>query len=84
MIPDTIIKRKKTEPGSWWITEPVMYIFPNYPAGKPLAGVADDFVQSVFKKRILCPMRYLGKSVVRILEASQESIKNNGKEIRIK
>jgi hypothetical protein len=46
--------------------------------------VADDFIQSVIHQRDPLSNAMLGKSVVRILEASQESIKNNGKEIRIK
>ena len=57
---------------------------PKLSSREALAGVADDFVQSVINKRDPMSNATLGKSVVRILEASQESIKNNGKEIRIK
>jgi predicted dehydrogenase len=57
---------------------------PKLSSREALAGVADDFVQSVIHKRDPMSNAILGKSVVRILEASQESIKNNGKEIRIK
>jgi predicted dehydrogenase len=57
---------------------------PKLSSREALAGVADDFVQSVIHKRNPMSNAMLGKSVVRILEASQESIKNNGKEIRIK
>ena len=49
-----------------------------------LAGVADDFIQSVIQKKSPLSNAMLGRNVVRILEASQESIKNQGKEIRIK
>jgi predicted dehydrogenase len=57
---------------------------PKLSSREALAGVADDFIQSVIHKREPMSNAMLGKSVVRILEASQESIKNNGKEIRIK
>jgi predicted dehydrogenase len=57
---------------------------PKLSSREALAGVADDFVQSVIYSRDPMSNALLGKSVVRILEASQESIKNNGKEIRLK
>ena len=57
---------------------------PKLSSREALAGVADDFVQSVIHKKDPMSNATLGRSVVRILEASQESIKNNGKEIRIK
>jgi predicted dehydrogenase len=57
---------------------------PKLSSREALAGVADDFIQSVIHQRDPMSNALLGKSVVRILEASQESIKNNGKEIRIK
>jgi predicted dehydrogenase len=57
---------------------------PKLSSREALAGVADDFIQSVIQKKDPMSNATLGKSVVRILEASQESIKNNGKEIRIK
>jgi predicted dehydrogenase len=57
---------------------------PKLSSREALAGVADDFVQSVLQKKEPLSNAMLGRSVVRILEASQESIKNNGKEVRIK
>jgi predicted dehydrogenase len=57
---------------------------PKLSSREALAGVADDFIQSVIHRKDPMSNALLGKSVVRILEASQESIKNNGKEIRIK
>ncbi len=57
---------------------------PKLSSREALAGVADDFVQSVIQNKSPLSNAILGRSVVRILEASQESIKNNGKEIRIK
>ncbi len=49
-----------------------------------LSGVANDFVQSVINKTQPVANAILGMKVVQILEASQESIKNNGKEVKIK
>lgn len=57
---------------------------PKLSSREALAGVADDFIQSVIQKKMPLSNAILGRSVVRILEASQESIKNNGKEVRIK
>jgi predicted dehydrogenase len=57
---------------------------PKLSSREALAGVADDFIQSVLLKKDPLSNAILGRSVVRILEASQESIKQNGKEIRIK
>lgn len=57
---------------------------PKLSTREALAGVADDFIQSVLHKKSPLSNALLGRSVVRILEASQESIKNNGKEVRIK
>ncbi|MDP9040377.1 MAG: Gfo/Idh/MocA family oxidoreductase [Bacteroidota bacterium] len=57
---------------------------PKLSSREALAGVADDFVQSVIQKKSPLSNALLGRSVVRILEASQESIKNDGKEVRIK
>ncbi len=48
-----------------------------------LAGVADDFVQSILAGRVPISTPILGRNVVSILEASQESIKSNGKEVKI-
>ena len=49
-----------------------------------LAGVAHDFIQSVIQKKEPLSSAKLGMQVVKILEASQESIKNQGKEVKIK
>jgi predicted dehydrogenase len=49
-----------------------------------LSGVANDFVQSIMHKKEPIANAFLGKKVVQILEASQESIKNKGKEAKIK
>lgn len=48
-----------------------------------LFGVAFDFIDSIIKNRKPLAHAELGLEVVRILEASQESIKNNGKEVII-
>ena len=57
---------------------------PKLSSREALAGVAEDFVQSVIQKKAPLSNAILGRRVVKILEASQESIKNKGKEIRIK
>jgi len=57
---------------------------PKLSSREALAGVADDFIQSVIQNKLPLSNALLGRSVVRILEASQESIKNYGKEVRIK
>jgi predicted dehydrogenase len=57
---------------------------PKLSTREALAGVADDFVQSILQNKQPLSNALLGRSVVRILEASQKSIKNLGKEIRIK
>jgi predicted dehydrogenase len=57
---------------------------PKLSSREALAGVAEDFIQSVVQNKSPLSNAILGRSVVRILEASQESIKNQGKEIRIK
>ncbi|MFI5194536.1 MAG: Gfo/Idh/MocA family protein [Chitinophagales bacterium] len=57
---------------------------PKLSSREALAGVADDFVQSVLQKKDPLSNARLGRSVVKILEASQLSIKNKGKEVRIK
>lgn len=56
---------------------------PKLSSREALAGVADDFIQSVIQKKSPLSNALLGRSVVKILVASQESIKKNGKEIRI-
>jgi len=57
---------------------------PKLSSREALAGVAEDFVQSVIQNKPPLSNAMLGRSVVRILEASQKSIKQNGKEVRIK
>ncbi|MEO8403085.1 MAG: Gfo/Idh/MocA family oxidoreductase [Chitinophagaceae bacterium] len=57
---------------------------PKLSSKEALAGMADDFVQSVIQKRQPLANAQLGMQVVKILEASQQSIKSNGKEIKIK
>jgi predicted dehydrogenase len=57
---------------------------PKLSSREALAGVADDFVQSVIHKKSPLSNALLGRNVVKILEASQESIKQCGKEIRLK
>lgn len=49
-----------------------------------LLGVANDFVQSIINKKEPRANGCLGRQVVRILEASQVSIKNKGKEVCIR
>ena len=57
---------------------------PKLSSREALAGMADDFIQSVIQKRQPLANAQLGMQVVKILEASQQSIKSNGKEIKIK
>lgn len=57
---------------------------PKLSSREALAGVAADFIQSIIQKRLPLSNALLGRSVVRILEASQESIKHFGKEVKIK
>lgn len=57
---------------------------PKLSSREALAGVAEDFVQSIVQQKEPLSNAMLGRSVVRILEASQESIKQNGKEISLK
>lgn len=49
-----------------------------------LTGVANDFIQSILQKKEPLSNTQLGIGVVKILEASQQSIKNKGKEVKIK
>lgn len=57
---------------------------PKLSSQEALSGVANDFIQSIISQMEPLANAYLGMKVVQILEASQESIKNNGKEIKIK
>lgn len=56
---------------------------PKLSSQEALAGVAKDFVQSINNKTQPLANGCLGMQVVKILEASQQSIKNNGKEVKI-
>lgn len=49
-----------------------------------LSGVAADFINSIAASSVPLANSQLGIEVVKILEASQESIKNKGKEVIIK
>lgn len=55
---------------------------PKLSSQEALAGVAKDFVSSITEKKAPLSNALLGRSVVNILEASQKSIKSNGKEIK--
>ena len=57
---------------------------PKIQLSEALAGVANDFIQSIIQKKKPVANAELGMQVVKILEASQESIKNKGKEVKIK
>ncbi len=57
---------------------------PKLSTREALAGVASDFVQSIVQNKQPLSNAILGRSVVQILEASQISIKNNGKEVKIR
>ncbi len=57
---------------------------PKLSSREALAGVADDFIKSILNKKEPLANAHLGRKVVKILEASQESIKHNGKEVKIK
>ncbi len=57
---------------------------PKLSGQEALAGVAKDFVESVIQKKEPVANARLGMQVVKILEASQESIKNKGREVKIK
>ncbi len=56
---------------------------PKLAGGEALLGVATDFIQSILNKTAPRATAKLGLQVVKILQASQESIKNNGKEIKL-
>ncbi len=57
---------------------------PKISLSEALAGVANDFIQSIIQNKKPLANAHLGMQVVKILEASQESIKNQGKEVKIK
>ena len=54
---------------------------PKIEAKEALAGVANDFMEAITNGKKIISDSSLGLEVVRILEASQKSIKNKGKEI---
>ncbi len=56
---------------------------PKLSGKEALSGVASDFIASINSKKLPLSNGILGQSVVKILEASQKSIKANGKEIII-
>lgn len=56
---------------------------PKLSSTEALAGVAKDFIQSINHSSIPLASSALGLQVMRILEASQLSIKNRGKEIKL-
>ena len=56
---------------------------PKIQLSEALAGVANDFIQSIIQKKKPLANAELGMQVVKILEASQESIKNKGREVKI-
>jgi predicted dehydrogenase len=56
---------------------------PKLGSQEALLGVANDFIQSINKKKEPLASAQLGLNVVKILEASQQSIKNGGKEIKL-
>jgi predicted dehydrogenase len=56
---------------------------PKLNSQEPLSAMASDFIQSISEKRQPIANPMLGMQVVRILEASQRSIKAQGKEEKI-
>jgi predicted dehydrogenase len=56
---------------------------PKIPNIEALSGVANDFISSINNNSIPISNAKSGLKVVKILEAAQLSIKNNGKEIKI-
>ena len=57
---------------------------PKLSGNEALGSVAEDFVRSVLDSRQPISSAVLGLEVVKLLEASQESIRNSGKEVLIK
>ena len=54
---------------------------PKLASTEALFGVAKDFAESIIHKKEPMANSKLGMEVVRILEASQQSITNKGKEV---
>jgi predicted dehydrogenase len=57
---------------------------PKLSADEALIGVVNDFMQSILQKKQPLSDGKLGLQVVKLLEASQKSIKSKGKEIKIR
>ncbi len=57
---------------------------PKVESNEALKGMATDFVKAIINNTKPRCDAQLGLRVVKVLEASQESIKNNGKEVKIK
>lgn len=57
---------------------------PKLSSEEALTGVANDFIQSIQQKKQPLSNAQLGLEVVKLLEASQQSIKNKGREVKIK
>ena len=57
---------------------------PKVPLQEALAGVAKDFIDSITTGKAIRSDHISGINVVKVLEAAQVSIKNNGKEVAIK
>jgi predicted dehydrogenase len=57
---------------------------PKLNSKEALFSVAEDFISSIIYNNTPLSNAYLGLEVVKILEASEISIKNNGKEVKIK
>lgn len=58
-------------------------LVPKLDSTEALFGVAEDFVKSIKNKTTPKSDCFLGRDVVRILEASEESLKQNGAEIKL-
>jgi predicted dehydrogenase len=56
---------------------------PKLSGKEALSGVASDFINSIINITVPLSNGILGQSVVKVLEASQKSLKANGKEIMI-
>ena len=56
---------------------------PKLPQQEALLGVAKDFIRSISENNPPLADGILGMQVVKILEASQQSIKSNGREIKL-
>ena len=57
---------------------------PKLPQQEALAGMAADFIASITDKKKPLSDYQIGYDVVKVLEAAQQSIKENGKEVLIK